>query len=269
MATTESRLPRRTRPSRVADRLLADRHPLPLSIALHLVPGVLIVAAYLLVTEPLAKALDCPSFLAWALAMCVALVPFELGLLLWLGRRRNGRFSLRGVVHYLGRPLSRGRLAAIVVPLIVWMLGASIALTPLDTFFYELAFRWVPFEGAGGALTTYIGGYSHWVMVISLAACIPLTGLSFPVVEELYFRGFLMPRLPRLGWGTPVLSAVLFAAYHLWSPWGLVSKVIFMLPAFLVVWRKKDLRVSIGMHAGTTLLLQTLGTVALLLHLVG
>jgi CAAX protease family protein len=104
-------------------------------------------------------------------------------------------------------------------------------------------------------------------MIITLAACIPLTGLSFPIIEELYFRGFLMPRLSHLGRWAPVLSAVLFSLYHLWSPWVFLSRIIFFSPGVWLVWRKQDLRLSIGMHAGTTFLLQTLGTLALLLNL--
>ncbi|WP_246257372.1 CPBP family intramembrane glutamic endopeptidase [Amycolatopsis anabasis] len=247
--------------------MLADRHSLPLSIALHLVPGVLIVAVYLLITEPLVKSIGYPPFLGWAIAMLLALVPFELGLLLWLGRRRNGRFSLRGVVHYQDKPLPRGKLVALVIPLIVWFLVVSTALTPLDDFFYELLFRWVPFEGAGGGVTDVLAGYPKSVMVIALGACIPLTGLSFPIIEELYFRGFLMARLSRLGRWSPVVSTVLFSLYHLWSPWVFLSRLIFFFPGPWFVWQKKDLRVSIGMHAGTTFLLQTLGTIALLLNL--
>ena len=97
-----------TRPNRLVEVLLADRHSLPLSIALHLVPGVLIVAAYLLLGEPLVKAINYPIFLAWAIALVVVLAPLLFGLL-WLGRRRNGRLSLRGVVNYLDKPIPRGR----------------------------------------------------------------------------------------------------------------------------------------------------------------
>ncbi|MFD9964438.1 CPBP family intramembrane glutamic endopeptidase [Amycolatopsis sp. NPDC058986] len=255
------------RPRRIVERLLADRHSLPLSITLHLLPGVLIVAVYLLIARPLTKSIGYPPFLGWAIAMLLALAPFELGLLLWLGRRRNGRFSLRGVVHYLDKPLSRGKLVALVIPLIVWFLVVSFALMPMDSFFYDLLFRWLPFEGAGGGLTDGLAGYPHSVMVVALAVCIPLTGLAFPVIEELYFRGFLMSRLSRLGRWAPVLSTVLFSLYHLWSPWVFLSRVVFFFPGPWFVWRKKDLRVSIGMHAGTTFLLQTLGTLALLLNL--
>jgi hypothetical protein len=263
MATTEG-----TRSSRIVERLLGGRHSLPLSIALHLVPGVLIVAVYLLFAEPLVKATGYPSFLGWAIAMALALAPVQLGLLLWLGRRRNGRFSLRGVLHYLDKPIRRGKLAAIVAGLIVQFVVVSFALTPLDNFVYRWLFSWVPFEGAGASATTYLDGYPHSVMVITLASCIPLTGLSFPVIEELYFRGFLLPRLSWLGRWAPVVNSALFSLYHLWSPWVFLSRLVFMLPGIWLVWRTKDLRVSIGMHAGTTLLLQTLGTIALLLHLI-
>ncbi len=257
-----------TRPNRMVERLLGDHHSLPLSIALHLVPGALIVAVYLLVAGPLVEAAGYPSFLGWAIAMCLALAPVQLGLLMWLGRRRNGRWSLRGVVGYLDKPVPRGKLVAIVAVLIVWFVVVAFALTPLDNFVYESLFRWVPFEGAGGSATTYINGYPHSVMVVTLAVCIPLTGLAFPIIEELYFRGFLLPRLSRLGGWAPVVSAVLFSLYHLWSPWVFLSRVIFFFPGPWFVWRKKDLRLSIGMHAGTTFLLQTGGTIALLLNVV-
>jgi hypothetical protein len=261
-ATTED-----TRPNRIAERLLGDRHSLPLSIALHLVPGVLIVAVYLLFAEPLVKAIGYPSFLGWAIAMLVALAPVQLGLLLWLGRRRNGRVSLRGVVHYLDKPVPRGKLVAIVAGLIVWFVVVANALTVLDNVVYEWLFTWVPFEGAGASATTYLDGYPRSVMIITLAACIPLTGLSFPIIEELYFRGFLMSRLSHLGRWAPVLSTVLFSLYHFWSPWVFLSRIIFFFPGPWFVWRKQDLRLSIGMHAGTTFLLQMLGTLALLLGL--
>ena len=263
MSTTEH-----TRSDWVVDRLLADRHPLPLSVALHLVPGVFIVAAYLLVAEPIVRSIGYPSFLGWAIAMCVALAPVQLGLLLWLGYRRNGRLSLHGVLSYLDKPLPRGTLILIVAALIVQMVVLAFALTPVDNFFYDRLFWWVPFEGAGGSATTYLDGFPRSVILITLAACLPLTGLALPVIEELYFRGFLLPRLSRLGTWAPVVNTVLFSLYHLWSPWTFLTRVIFMGAGIWLVWRKKDLRLSIGMHAGTTLLLQTLGVTAISMNLV-
>jgi membrane protease YdiL (CAAX protease family) len=256
-----------TRPHRVAGMLLADRHSLPLSIALHLVPGILIVVAYLLIAEPFVTAIGYPIFLAWAIALVVVLLPL-LGGLLWLGRERNGRPSLRGVVGYLGRPIPRGRIIAAVAGLIVWMTVVSLALTPLDDAVFDALFTWIPFEGAGGSATTYLDGYEHSLLVTTMLIGLPLTGFSLPLIEELYFRGFLLPRIAHLGWRAPLLNTVLFSVYHFWAPWTVVSKVIFMFPAVWLVWRKHDIRLSIGMHVGTTLLMAGIGTVALALNLV-
>ncbi|MFJ1458282.1 hypothetical protein [Nocardia sp. N2S4-5] len=125
-----------TQPNRLADRLLSDRHPVPLSVLLHLAPGALIVAAYLLIGEPLVDAIDYPHFAGWAIALCTVLLPILAGLL-WLGYRRNGRLALRGVLHYTRRPVPRGTLVAMVVPLILWMITLGYALAPVNTFFLD------------------------------------------------------------------------------------------------------------------------------------
>ncbi|MFG3341117.1 hypothetical protein ACGGCP_15100, partial [Glycomyces sp. NPDC048151] len=41
-------------------KLLADKHSVPLSIALHLVPGALIVAAYAWIGAPISRAIGAP-----------------------------------------------------------------------------------------------------------------------------------------------------------------------------------------------------------------
>ncbi|MFC7529348.1 CPBP family intramembrane glutamic endopeptidase [Actinoplanes sp. GCM10030250] len=258
---------RATRPYRLVELLLADRHSIPLSIALHLVPGALIIAAYLLLAEPFVKAINYPIFLAWAIALVIVLAPLLFGLL-WLGRRRNGRLSLRGVVTYLDKPIPRGKITAIIAALIVWMTVASLALTPLDNLVFDTLFTWIPFEGAGGSATTYLDGYSHSLVVITMLICLPLTGFTLPLIEEFYFRGFLLPRISHLRWGAPVLNTVLFSVYHFWAPWTVLSKIIFMFPAVWMVWRKHDIRISIGMHPGTALLMATIGTVAIILGIV-
>lgn len=256
-----------TRPHRLVEMLLADRHSVPLSIALHLVPGALIVAAYFLIGEPLVRAIGYPIFLAWAVALAVVLFPLLVGLL-WLGRGRHGRFTLDGVVGYRGRPIPRGKVIAMIAGLIVWMTVVSLALTPLDNIFYDTFFTWLPFEGAGGSATTYLDGYPHSQLVVTMLISLPFTGFTLPLIEELYFRGLLLPRLAHLGFAAPVLNTVLFSVYHFWAPWTVLSKLVFMFPAVWLVWRKHDLRLSIGMHPGTALLMASLGTLALALGLV-
>ncbi|MEV4129270.1 CPBP family intramembrane glutamic endopeptidase [Nocardia sp. NPDC049707] len=256
-----------TRPNGLSNLLLADRHCLPLSVALHLVPGALIVAVYLFIGEPFVNAIGYPGFLGWAIALCAVLIPVQVGLL-WLGRKRNGHFSLRGVLHYTDKPLAHGKLVAMVIPLIAWMMVLGTATAPLNTFFFENFFTWVPYANTGGSgNNAYLDGYSRSITLTTLVICLPLTGISLPLIEELYFRGFLLPRIAHLGGWAPVVNTVLFALYHFWSPWVFVSRVIFTFPGFWFAWRKKDIRLSIGMHVGVTSTLATLGTIALALNL--
>ncbi|MBL0885503.1 CPBP family intramembrane glutamic endopeptidase [Myceligenerans indicum] len=251
----------------VAELLLRERHPLVLSLALHLVPGALITAVYLLFAEPFVLSVGYPPFLAWAIALTAVLGPLLLGLY-WLGHQRNGRLSLRGVLHYTGRPISRGKLTALIAALIVWMTVVSLALVPMDNWFYDQFFTWIQYKGAGGSATTYLDGYSRTAVLVTLVVCLPFTGFSLPLVEELYFRGFLLPRLPQLGRWAPLVNTVLFTVYHFWSPWTYLSKVIFLFPAVWLVWRKHDLRISIGMHPGTALLMASAGIIALALGVI-
>lgn len=263
-----SSLPKKAlRRNRWVEYLIADRHSLPLSIALHLVPGALVVAAYALLAEPFVKAIRYPAFLAWASALVLVLAPLQV-CLLRLGHAVNGRLSIRGVVHYLDRPLSRGKALATIAGLIVWMTTVSLALTPLDNLVFTKLFSWLPFEGVGGSATTYLNGYSHSTLLITMLVCLPLTGFSLPLIEELYFRGFLLPRISHLRWGAPVLNTVLFSVYHFWAPWTVLSKIVFLFPAVWLVWRRHDIRLSIGMHVGTALLMSGAGTIALILGVI-
>ncbi|WP_280276688.1 CPBP family intramembrane glutamic endopeptidase [Nocardia wallacei] len=257
-----------TQPNRLADRLLSDRHPVPLSVLLHLAPGALIVAAYLLIGEPLVDAIDYPHFAGWAIALCTVLLPILAGLL-WLGYRRNGRLALRSVLHYTGRPVPRGTLVAMVVPLILWMITLGYALAPVNTFVLDNLFTWLPYADAGSNGTNaYLHGYSHSTTLTTMLICLPLTGFALPLIEELYFRGFLLPRIAHLGRLAPVINTILFSLYHLWSPWAFLSRVLFTFPGYWLAWRHRDIRISIGMHVGSATILATLGTLALALNLI-
>ncbi|WP_406230454.1 CPBP family intramembrane glutamic endopeptidase [Nocardia sp. NBC_01009] len=255
-----------TRPNRIVQRLLGDRHSLPLSIVLHLVPGALIVAAYLLIGEPFVNAIGYPVLMGWAIALCLVLIPILLGLL-WLGRKHNGHISLRGVLHYTDRPVPRGKLVAMVIPLIVWMTVVGFALAPMNNFFKDF-FTWLPYADEGGSATAFLDGYSYSILLTTMVICLPLTGISLPLIEELYFRGFLLPRIAHLDGWAPVVSTVLFSLYHFWSPWVFVSRVIFTFPGFWLTWRKKDIRPAIGMHVGVDAILATFGTIAVALNLI-
>jgi hypothetical protein len=247
------------RPNRFVEKLLADRHSIPLSIALHLVPGALIVAVYAFIGAPVSRAIGAPIFAAWAIALAVVLFPLWFGLLL-LGKRQTGRYTMRGgVVHYRDKPFSRGKITLIGIGFLLYMTVVSLALAPLDSFMYDNFFTWVTFEGSGGSGTAYLDAYAKDVVITTLLICGPFTGFILPLIEEYYFRGFLLPRLPQLGRWAPLFNTALFSIYHFWAIWTVPSKILFLLPGVWFVWGKHDIRASIWMHPGSALVVTAVG----------
>ena len=76
-----------------------EQHTIGQSIVLHLLPGILIGAFYYAIAQPI-RNLGYPSIAALILAAIVILIPFELGFLLYQGKKKNGTLSLEGIVLY-------------------------------------------------------------------------------------------------------------------------------------------------------------------------
>ncbi|TDB80483.1 CPBP family intramembrane glutamic endopeptidase [Micromonospora sp. KC721] len=239
-----------------------ERHSWPTSLALHLAPGIPIVLAYLFVTGPLVRAIGYPPFLAWVLAMCLGLLPVQIGVLFWLGTRANGRRSLRGVVDYLGRPVGRWPLVGLVTGLVLWTFIAGSLAQPIDRLLLAHLFTWFPGASAVSGTTGSFAGYPQSTVVTTLVASLLLSGLLGPVAEELYFRGFLLPRLPAGRWA-PLVNTALFSLYHLWTPWQFFSRILFFLPTVWFTWRRRDLRISLSVHVIGNTIGQLLGLVVI------
>lgn len=118
-------------------------------------------------------------------------------------------------------------------------------------------------QGAGPDGTAYLQGYSQDLVLTTLLICAPFTGFTLPLLEEYYFRGFLLPRLPQLGKWAPFFNTFFFSVYHFWAPWTVMSKLVFLYPGVWLAWKKQDIRISIAMHPGSALLMTMVGVIAL------
>jgi membrane protease YdiL (CAAX protease family) len=221
------------------------QHPLGKSIFLHISPGVLTTAG-LLVFKPLTDSIGYPPLLAFLAAIMLIDIPLMIGVMLNNGRKLNGRFSFEGVVLY--REKVTWRTFAWVFAVAFLILYFLIMLSgPIDALISERGFSWMPkwifLDDAG-----QYKGYSRNILVFVFTLQILITGIILPWVEELYFRGYLLPRISRFDKWAPLIGAFFFGLYHVWQLFGFVG--IFLLGAGLgyVVWWKKDIRLSIGLH---------------------
>ncbi len=112
------------------------------SLLLHLLPGVLLLLFFVLAV-PIVEHLGLPLRFTAMLGVFLVLIPFELGVLFYEGKKRNGRFSLRGVVVYRERiPLWQYFLW--VPLLVVWSSIWALLLSPFGDFLIKTVFSWLP-----------------------------------------------------------------------------------------------------------------------------
>ena len=219
-----------------------EQHSLPRSIVLHLLPGILTGAAFFLLA-PIAQRNGLPSVWAHGIADLLVLLPLIYGLLLYEGYQRNGRWSLERIVLY------RERIPGWQYPVFVLLLlltGALIPLLePVSNAISQGLFSWWP---AMYNPSPDLSVYSRSTLIATLLFQFLTIALIVPITEEIYFRGYLLPRLSRFGYGAAPIHAILFALFHVWSPWLVVARIVGLIPFTLIVQRKRNIYIAIIMH---------------------
>jgi len=218
------------------------KHTLPQSIGLHLLPGLLGGAAYYALA-PLVQSWGFPTLLALILAGLFVLVPVELGLL-YAGSRREGSVSPLGVVRYR-QPLPFSQYL-LWVPVVFLAAAALMTLLTPTADWLQTFFLWIPESFRVGMGLT--GEYSRSALIITYLAGLLAVVVIVPIVEEIYFRGYLLPRLPVDRRWAPLAHSTLFALYHTWTPWMVPARTVGVLPLIYVVRRKRNLNVGILAH---------------------
>ena len=226
-------------------------------IFLHLAPGAVITLVFVVLARVMA-AYDLPASLALLVTWVIAGLPLLLGLLFYQGYRLNGRLSLHGILLYR-QPLPWRQYVVLVSMLLVWATISSTAFYFLSESLHQSLFAWTPEWLNLSEFAQHPANYSRsviWVIIILSA----VLDLAVPITEELYFRSYLLPRLPFGRAWSPLINAVLFSLYHFWLPWDFFGRIVALLPVVYAVQWKQNVYLSILVHC----LLNSLGTIGLL-----
>ena len=221
------------------------QHSLLKSFLLHLLPGALVTIAFVLL-KPVSDSIGYPPLLVFLLAILLIDIPVLLGIMFFEGRKQNGKLSLEGVVLYRAK-IPWGTFALIFIGAFVIVYLLIVLVTPVNAFLTDALFSGLPEWMFLEEQSQYMA-YAKNVLVITFAFQLVLTGIFLPWVEELYFRGYLLPCISRYKWWTPVIGGFFFGLYHMWQPFGFLT--VFVLGAslsYIVIW-KRDIRLSIGLH---------------------
>ena len=202
------------------------------SVVLHLLPGVIATLVYIF-TVPFFTRLGYPSIAALYLPMALTVILMELGYLYYQAQQQGSGGSLSAVVNYR-EPVPWWMYLTFPLLILIWGVLVTAILAPIDNLLLNRVFSWLPDWYALRNLLDVKDLYSHESIQIIFICALLFNGFVGPIVEELYFRGHLLPRISRSGRWAPFLNVVLFSFYHFWTPWQFFPASYFCCPWFIL-----------------------------------
>lgn len=212
--------------------------PWRIAVVAHLLPG-LVLLGFFVLSAPLLHRQGLPEVWGLLIGIVVVLLPLELGIV---------RYATRGQVSPL-RSLGLGRPnRSDLVPLVVAFVASVVlpgAVLWLEPALRDTVFNWLP---QWWQTTPDLSKYSADVQLATAVLWLASAVLIGPVVEEIYFRGWLLPKLPAAPVAAVMANAALFSVYHLWQPQAFFTVFVFTLPLGLLVTRRANPILSVIVH---------------------
>ncbi len=232
-------------------------------LVLFLLPGALAALVFIVASGPVA-ALGFPPLMGLLVAIAFVIIPFELGTVIRASRHAAPGGSALASVPYR-RPMRALDWAWLVpVLLVVSILGFGLVgviepsiQTSLFGFLPDWYVRPLPVDD--------VASFTRTAWIVTLVLFVALNVFAGPMTEELYFRGYLLPRMARFGRAAPLLNAALFSLYHFWSPWQFLSRVAGVTPFAYGVWWKHNVYLGMAVHV----LLNGIGTATVVVLILG
>ncbi len=179
-------------------------------------------------------------FLSLMLAIMLGLIPGQLGILKFIAKKENKKIA--DLIPYKNKISVKRLLLSTIIPL-VFGICAYVLLHPLDVKLATI-FNFFPEWFRLDKLN--MSEISH--LKLSFVLVLIFGALLGPIVEEIYFRGYLLPRMVVFGKFAPFVNTVLFAFYHLFTPWQAITRIVAVTPMVYFVWINKNIKTGIIVH---------------------
>lgn len=212
----------------------------------HLYPGLLLTAFFAGLTPFLAP-IGIPSQMVLLLGIPTIILPV-MYVHLKNSKKKENKESIIDLIPYRNE-LPRLKLISITIGLVVFAFLMYGITQPLNEIITKKMLFWIP--------EIYqiqnFQGYSEDILIITLLLNLILNGLVAPLIEEIYFRGYLLPRMSAMGKYAPLASTLLFSVYHFWQPQIYLTLILSLLPMIYLTWRLKSIKLAIYTHCGLNL----------------
>ncbi len=222
---------------------LHQKHTIWQSAILHLLPGLLTAIVYFFYSKHVVE-MGYPSVMALIIAGLTVLIPFEFGIILIA--KRNSEQKLYGEIIRNVKSVKKWKLFLWIVAIFLatgLLFSATSGLADvMKDFFSFLPSEFFLDMGLDG-------NYATNKLTITYALFFVFMVIVIPILEEVYFRGFLLPRMPeKLNGFIVPLHSFFFALYHFWTPWMIISRTVAVMPLAFAVKKSQNIYIGIIVH---------------------
>jgi len=214
------------------------------------VPTSILTMAYVGVGQISAVQKAIPSLLLFFLLALLILFPLEILIVCSASKKSFGRFSLKSAfINYQKLPWWQ----IVLFGSLGWLFAGIMTFTiaPIENTLFAPASVWLSeFLPAYFDWTNidYLENYSRSTLILTALVLLVFNGFVGPIIEELFFRGYLTAKISRYGKFAPLIITVLFSLYHFWLPFNNFFRIIAFYPAFYITWKKRNIFISILTH---------------------
>jgi len=191
-----------------------------------------------------------PSLLLFFIAAMFTMFPFELWVIASANKREHGKYGLQAAFAN-HEPMEWWKILLWGLVLFGFAGIVSATIAPLENRLTS---------GLSQKLYSVLPAYFDWndfgqmkqyprgILVFTCVFYILMNALIYPIIEELYFRGYLTNRLERYGILAPVIVAIAFSLYHWWLPFSNIFRICAFAPAAVIGYRKKNIYIPMVFH---------------------
>lgn len=191
-----------------------------------------------------------PSLLLFFLLAMFMLFPIQFFVVLSASKKAYGSYTLKSAFSY-HQPLSWWKI--VLYGALLWGFAGlmTVTIAPLENMLFapiaeRLAHILPPYFDWNNL--EYLQQYPRNILLLTCFVYFILNGFVGPIVEELFFRGYLTEKINRFGKYAPFIMTVLFSLYHFWLPFSNVFRTIIFYAAAYVAWKKKNIYIAIVFH---------------------
>ncbi|NNF36514.1 MAG: CPBP family intramembrane metalloprotease [Saprospiraceae bacterium] len=227
---------------------IVDQIPFNKQVFNHFYVGIVITIFYVWIS-PLVINAGMPGFSVLLIAEIGILLPLVVAHLWRSSKKYDTGINSIELIPYR-KKISPKKFLLWTLAGLLGCIVIYIPLFPIGLYLRESIFGWLP---------EWYFNPTYGTENIDLIAKVFLAGILIdgfigPVAEEIFFRGYLLPRMAYLKKWAPIVNGVMFGLYHFWQPHNLIALIAIGILLSYVVWKTKNVYLGIAIHCTLNIL---------------